>query len=354
VIRTTGDLSPAARDAFDAILDVRSPAEFAADHVPGAINLPVLYDAERAEVGTLYVQTSRFLARRVGAAKVARNIADHLEGALSDRPPGFRPLIYCWRGGMRSNAMATVLAQVGWQVTLLEGGYRTWRRRVVGRLHDAPALEPPPAIRLLDGPTGSGKTALLGALAARGAQVLDLEALAGHRGSLFGATVQGQPGQKLFESRLLDALDRLDPGRPLFAEAESSRIGALSVPAALWAAMRAAPRIVLDASVEARVRHILAHYGWIGADRAALAEAIRRLPSHHSKALRESWLALAAAGDLPPLVQGLLASHYDPAYARSAGMREGVTIGSVCLGADGGLDAAAAGVEALAHGANRA
>jgi tRNA 2-selenouridine synthase len=332
MIRALKDLSPAARDGFSLLIDVRSPAEYALDHVPGAINLPVLDDAERAEVGTIYVQTSRFLARRIGAAKVARNIARHLDGLLSDQPRDFRPLIYCWRGGMRSNAFATVLGQVGWPVAVLDGGYRSWRRHVVGRLH---AAEPVPnPIRLLDGPTGVGKTAVLEALAGAGEQAIDLEGLAGHRGSLFGAMAGGQPSQKLFESRLLDQLDRLDPARPLFLEAESSRIGGLSVPQALWLAMADAPRLRLVAKPEVRVQHILQRYGWIASDPAALADAIRRLPSHHSKDRKAEWLVLAEAGNLQPLVAGLIAEHYDPAYARSMARRAGTLLGEIRLTAE--------------------
>jgi tRNA 2-selenouridine synthase len=214
----------AARAQFDLVVDVRTPGEFALDHVPGAVNLPVLSDAERAEVGTVYVQESRFKARRIGAAYLARNVARHLETALVDRPGSFRPLLYCWRGGMRSNAMAQILAQVGWRTAVLAGGYRTYRREVTARLYDA---SPTFLAVVLDGPTGAGKTAILHRLAARGVQVLDLEALAEHRGSLLGALPgRAQPSQKLFESRVLAALGR----STLAARSSSRRSPARSAP----------------------------------------------------------------------------------------------------------------------------
>ncbi|MBW8303599.1 MAG: tRNA 2-selenouridine(34) synthase MnmH, partial [Brevundimonas sp.] len=313
MIRRTVDLSPAARDGFDAIIDVRSPTEFALDHVPGAINLPVLDDTQRAAVGTEYVQGSKFLARRTGAALVARNVADHLEGPLGDRDGSFKPLVYCWRGGQRSGAMVTVMEQVGWPVTLLEGGYQTWRRQVKAALYDAPL---PHAPVLLDGPTGVGKTALLGALAARGVQTLDLEALAAHRGSLFGAMPGGQPSQKAFESRLHDALSRLDPARPVLVEAESSKVGARVVPPSLWAAMAAAPVIRLESPVEVRAARTVRDYADFAADRSALDTAQTRLPRHIAKETIAGWRTLAAAGEVEALATELIVHHYDPAYRR--------------------------------------
>ena len=314
MIHRTTDLEVADLAAYSAIIDVRSPSEFALDHLPGAINLPVLDDAERAEVGTEYVQGSKFLARRRGAALVARNIARHLEGGLSQVDGGFRPLVYCWRGGQRSGAMATILDQVGWGVSLVEGGYMTWRRRVVASLYDAPIPHP---LVLIDGPTGSGKTELLHRLSGDGVQTLDLEALAHHRGSLFGA-VGVQPAQKLFETRLHEALSRLDPTRPVVVEAESSRIGAVTLPPSLWAAMQAAPVAVLDLPVERRVQRILTDYAEIAQDPARLDAILTRLPRHLSKAVIARWRALAAAGDLPTLVRELIDLHYDPAYRRDA------------------------------------
>ncbi|HLI66584.1 MAG TPA: tRNA 2-selenouridine(34) synthase MnmH [Caulobacteraceae bacterium] len=299
---------------FDAIIDVRSPSEFAEDHVPGAISLPVLNDAERAEVGTIYVQESRFRARRIGAALIARNIAGYLEGELAGKPGGFRPLIYCWRGGQRSGAMATILSQVGWRTAVLAGGYKTYRRRVRARLYDD---DWPLRLVLLEGRTGSGKTEILGRLAARGVQVLDLEALAEHRGSVFGGIGRAQPSQKMFESRLLAALESLDPERPVVAEAESSKIGDRMLPPGLWKAMTDAPRVAVAAPLGARARYLAIHYGDVVADRAAFDAALERLPVYPGRKALATWRALADAGDLEALAADLVGNHYDPAYDRA-------------------------------------
>jgi tRNA 2-selenouridine synthase len=341
LIRRTDDLSPDARARFDAIIDVRSPSEFAHDHIPGAINLPVLDDAERAEVGTIYVQRSKFLARRIGAAKVARNIAAHLDGALADRDGAFRPLVHCWRGGQRSGAMAAVMDQIGWPVTVLDGGYRTWRRRVQTRLYGPGGdLQ----VVLLDGGTGSGKTEVLHRLAARGVQVLDLEGLAEHRGSLFGAwRDRPQPSQALFESRLFVVLELLDPARPVVVEAESSRIGVRTVPPALWRAMGRASVIELHAPVAARAAYSARAYADIGADPDAVEAVLGRLPPHHSKETIAAWKALARAGDTETLAAALIAEHYDPAYRRQSARRDRPLLGRVEMAgvSDTDLDRAA-------------
>jgi tRNA 2-selenouridine synthase len=349
MIATLHDPAPAALAGFDAIIDVRSPGEFADDHVPGALNLPVLDDEERARVGTIYVQESRFLARRIGAALVARNIARHLDGALADRPGSFAPLIYCWRGGQRSGAMATILDQVGWRVTVLAGGYRTYRRRVTAGLYDA---EPGVRVVLLDGPTGVAKTDILARLAARGAQVIDLEGLAAHRGSLFGALPDApQPPQKLFESRLFAALQALDPARPVVVEAESSKVGDLNLPPGLWKTMAAAPRIVLTAPVADRARYLLEAYGDIVRDRARLEDILERLPPHHGREQKALWRSLAEAGDYAALAESLIQAHYDPGYARSAKREARASLGEVDLSdlTPASREAAADRILALLH-----
>ncbi len=302
----------AALAGFDVIIDVRSPGEFAEDHVPGAINLPVLNDQERAQVGTIYVQQSRFEARRLGAAVVARNIASHLEGALSARPPGFAPLVYCWRGGQRSAAMATVLHQVGWRPTLLAGGYKTYRRAVCARLE-----ETLPPIVLLGGHTGTAKTAMLSAVSSLGTAVVDLEGLAHHRGSLLGAIAgEAQPSQKMFESRLAIELAALDASKPVLMEAESSKIGEINVPEALWRAMKSAPMIEVCVPAPERARFLVSSYRDLTSDAGRLVDLLDRLPGLHGRSVVEGWRTLARDGKYEDLALALMTTHYDPAYAR--------------------------------------
>lgn len=297
---------------FDTVIDVRSPAEYAEDHLPGAINLPVLDNEERARVGTIYKQISPFDARRIGGALVAANAARHLQGPLADKPGGWRPLVYCWRGGQRSGSFATILKQIGWRVELVEGGYKAWRGLVVEEL-TRPPIAP---VVVLDGNTGSAKTEILRAAAAQGAQVIDLEGLANHRGSIFGARPGGQPAQKGFEGRLAVALAALDPARPLLVEAESSKIGDINLPKGIWAAICAAPRIRIAAPLEARADYLARAYADVAADRAELAALIDRLRPFHAVEVIERWQAFAAAGDLAPLAGDLMARHYDPRYEK--------------------------------------
>ncbi|MDV7270057.1 tRNA 2-selenouridine(34) synthase MnmH [Thioclava sp. A2] len=307
------DLRALADLPFDEIIDARSPSEFAEDHIPGAINLPSLSDAERAEVGTIYVQEDPFLARKLGAAYVARNVADHLQGPLADRTGGWKPLVYCWRGGQRSGAFTVILKQIGWRADLVDGGYRAYRRLVSEALYETPW--PVPVI-LIDGNTGTAKTRLLHQIAKAGGQILDLEAMAEHRGSLFGPMSEHQPSQKMFESRLAQALVGLDPARPVFVEAESSKIGNLMVPPSLWKVMIDAPRYFITAPIEARVGHLLEEYRDVIGAPATLDAILAKLIRYHGHEQIAAWRALAGAGDHAALAAELVALHYDPRYAR--------------------------------------
>jgi tRNA 2-selenouridine synthase len=300
---------------FDEVLDVRSPAEFALDHVPGALNCPVLDDEERARVGTLYSRDSPFRAKKLGAALVARNIARHIEQRFADRPKGWRPLVYCWRGGQRSAAMTIVLRQVGWDAKRLAGGYKAYRRHVVAEID---RLAPQFDLRVVCGPTGSGKSALLRALQSAGAQVLDLEGHAAHRGSVLGDLPgEPQPAQKMFESRLWQTLTRLDPREPVFVEAESKKIGNLRVPEALVQRMWLSSCVRVQASMPARIALLLREYAHFTRDPAALHARLDCLTQVHGRERIARWKQLAAAGDWPAFLSEILADHYDPAYHRS-------------------------------------
>ena len=300
---------------FDTLIDARAPAEFAEDHLPDAVSMPVLDDEERARVGTLYKQVSVFEAKKLGAALVSKNIARHIEEHLLAQPKSWRPLVYCWRGGQRSGAFTHILREIGWDAHRVQGGYKSWRHHVIEQL----ALLPPRfRFRVVTGATGSGKSRLLEALAAQGAQVLHLEEIAAHKGSVLG-NLPGlpQPAQKGFESQLLVALSAFDPARTVFVEAESRKIGRLQVPDALLQAIRGAPGLRLDAPLAARVEFLLGDYDYAVADPAWLRERLGHLKGLQSTETLERWASMIAAGDFPTLVEELLTLHYDPLYQRS-------------------------------------
>lgn len=303
---------------FDQIIDVRSPAEFAEDHLPGAINLPVLDNEERARVGTIYKQVAPFDARKIGAALVFRNAARHIETSLAGHEGGWKPLVYCWRGGQRSGAFAWMLREIGWRADTIEGGYKAYRRLVVKALYDDDL-----GLRLirLGGYTGTAKTEILGRLARDGVQVLDLEALACHRGSLLGGRDLPQPSQKGFESALVGVLSALDPTRPVVVEAESSKIGAITLPPALWRAMLIAPILEISAPLEARARYLAHAYASVLEDGAGLKEKLSPLRFHRGKEVLDLWDGLIDQGDRVTLCRALAADHYDPSYDKSTRSR---------------------------------
>ena len=302
-------------DAFDEIIDVRSPSEFEEDHVPGAVNLPVLDDAQRVEVGTRYKQVSAFEARRLGAGYVSENIGRHLAAHLADKPAGYTPLVYCWRGGQRSQSMAHVLERVGWSVSLLKQGYKTFRRKVRVELETLPGGL---RFNVLAGYTGTGKTKILHALAQRGQQVLDLEGLANHQGSLLGEPPEGQNvSQKWFESQLWDAMRHFDPARPVWTEAESAKIGEVSCPKDVLHAVRGGTTYEIEADRDERARFLSAGYRWWRENPDVLMAKLRRLAQRYGNEEIERWQALADARDWAGFVGRVLEMHYDPAYKRS-------------------------------------
>jgi tRNA 2-selenouridine synthase len=314
-LRTTSKADVDAWASYAERIDVRSPGEFADDHVPGAVNLPVLDDAERARVGTMYVQQSAFDARKLGAAIVARNIATICDRYAFDKPREWSPLVYCWRGGQRSRALVHVLTEIGFRAVQLDGGYRAYRRHVVAML---PFHAQHLCFRVVCGLTGSGKSRLLAALAAAGAQVLDLERLARHRGSLLGDLPDDpQPPQKLFESDLYAALSAFDVTRPVFVESESQRIGRLQIPEPLLTEMRRSSCIRLETPLPLRVSMLEQDYSHLAGDRDLLHTRLAPLASMHGKATIARWTAWAQAGATTELAADLLNKHYDPLYARA-------------------------------------
>jgi len=302
-------------ETYSEIIDVRSSSEFTEDHMLGAINLPVLDDAERAQVGTLYKQACPFAARKIGAALVAQNISKHLLGHFAAKDKTYRPLIYCWRGGQRSGSMALVLSQVGWQATVVRGGYKTYRAYVREQLQQIPQQL---TYQLIAGLTGTGKTLILKQLGKQGAQVLDLEEIANHRGSLLGEQWQSpQPSQKYFESLLLATLQKLDPHRPVWVEAESNKIGQIYLPQALWQKITQASCIEIQVPLVARIQWLLQEYPQMMAHPDILKDKLQKLQSRYSRKKIQDWYHLIDTQQWPQLVSDLLQVHYDPAYAHA-------------------------------------
>jgi tRNA 2-selenouridine synthase len=299
---------------FTHVIDARSPSEFAQDHIPGAVNLPVLSDDERVEVGTSYKRDA-FRARKAGAALISRNIADMLEGPLKQKDGSFYPLIYCWRGGQRSQSLALVLSQIGFRVSVIEGGYKSYRQKVVSSLETLPDKF---ELRLLSGLTGTCKTKILLMMKERGFQVLDLEGLANHRGSLLGISPETvQPSQKMFESHLATEFQSFDPAKPVWLESESNQIGAIHIPSQLWKQMRSASVVEVRAPIEARVDYLLEAYDYFCLQPDFLKERLGWLKRLRGTEKVQQWFELIDAQQWTAFVADMLETHYDPTYSRS-------------------------------------
>ena len=301
--------------AFSSVIDARSEGEYAEDHLPGAINWPSLHDEERQLVGTQYKQISAFEAKKLGAALVAKNIAAHIEREVLDKPREWQPLVYCWRGGKRSGSLALILDQIGFKVSLVDGGYKAFRAALVV---DLPQLAARFDYRVICGTTGSGKTRLLHALAAQGAQVLDLEALANHRSSVLGM-IPGtpQPSQKAFDRLIWANLRSFDAARPVYIESESKKVGNVTIPEGLIAVMRRAPCLQIDLVESERVALLLEDYDFFVKDIEFFCERLDALTQARGKETVHAWQARARSGDVASVVQDLLVKHYDPVYLQS-------------------------------------
>jgi tRNA 2-selenouridine synthase len=300
---------------FDEVIDVRTPDEYADDHIPGAINYPVLSNEERVIVGTMYKQVSSFEAKKLGAAFIAKRVAHYIENNFIDKPKNWKPLIYCWRGGKRSGSMTHIFRQIGWNAHILDGGYKSYRKDVVSQLNELPTQF---QFQVITGMTGSGKSKVLEKLSAIGAQVLDLENLAQHKGSVLGNLPESpQPSQKNFETQILTQLKKLDCEKIVFVEAESRKIGTLHVPDTLLERMRKSPCVRIEATTDARVAFLIDDYPYFINQPDNLISTIDFLKELHGKERLDHWKTLVHQKEWRQLVSELLEKHYDALYKRS-------------------------------------
>ena len=298
---------------FDTIIDVRSPLEFIEDHIVGAINCPVLSDLERQKVGTIYKKESSFKAKIIGSSLTAKNIAFHIENKFMEKKGSWQPLIYCWRGGQRSKAFSIVLSEVGWRTNQLKGGYKEYRNQVINFLDN---IGPKLKITLISGKTGSAKTKILKSIENEGGQILDLEGLANHKGSLLGKIPDLiQPSQKFFESLIFNKIQNLNLKDKIYIEAESSKIGNIHIPKSIWKKMINSPRIEISANVELRAKFLVSDYDYMCNNPTLINPIIKGLKNRLSKELFDEWTNLIDRKKWFDLTKSFLENHYDPSYS---------------------------------------
>ena len=298
------------------VIDARSEREYTEDHVPCAVNLPVVENDEYAEVGTTH-KTDKHRAYMIGVSYALKNMSRSIDELVAKYPKDARMLVYCFRGGKRSKLWFDALSTIGFRVDRLPGGWKAYRAWVRDQRESLPDRF---RYNVLCGPTGCGKTRLLTALESAGAQVLDLEGLAQHRGSLIG-DIPGtaQPSQKWFDSLFVEKLSGFDPARPVWVESESKKIGAIQLPDALLKAMHAGRVFSLTAPMAERVRLWREDYSHFEADLDSLLARLVYLRPLVGGEEFDRWESLVKERRAPELFQRLMEAHYDPAYARSIG-----------------------------------
>lgn len=295
------------------IVDVRSPVEYNKGHIPGAVNIPLFDNAERAEIGTIYKMKGKEDAVLRGLELVAPKLAAFVK-SVKEIQQKDKVLVYCFRGGMRSNSFATLLLTAGIHAEVLQGGYKNFRRQTLAWYEQALKL------LVLGGATGSGKTEILEKLREKGEQVIDLEGIASHKGSAFGFIGQEeQPSQQQFENMLYTAFSKLDPQRPIWLEDESFCIGKVKLPHPLWLLMKKAPIINVEVPFALRVKRLIAEYG--NADKPTLEKIILRIQKRLGGLGTQQALELLEQGEAEKLTSVLL-RYYDSAYAYDHEKRE--------------------------------
>lgn len=304
---------PCDLSVYSEIIDVRSPSEYDIDHIPGAINLPVLNDNERAEVGLIYKQNP-FEARRLGAALISANISKHIQSNMMQHGLDYVPLLYCWRGGMRSRSFSFILKSIGWKPQIIQGGYQAFRKFIV---EDTEGLFQNTQLnfQVLSGLTGVGKTRLLSFIREQGGQVLDLEAIANHKGSLLGASPKSeQPSQKKFETQLWHQMRQFDLSKPIFTESESNRIGNVHCPPALWRALKNGRVINVQLPISERIKILLEEYPHFTEDTTELKLLLNKIIPLRGHDQVQQWRNMIDAQQWDDFVQSILETHYDLCY----------------------------------------
>ena len=295
------------------LLDVRSPSEYSKGHIPNALNLPLFGDKERAEIGTIYRQKSKDLALLKGLDFAGSKMSWFVKQA-SSLAEGNKVTLHCWRGGKRSASMATLLEFIGIETNVIEGGYKAYRKHLLNAFSNSL-----PKLIVIGGATGSGKTELLHELKRRGEQVIDLEGLAHHKGSAFGALGEHpQPTVEQFENNLFEVFRKIDAGKRVWVENESNSIGRVFIPSGFWDQLCKAFLIEIDVPFEKRVERLIKYYACFPKEQ--LMESLEKIRKRLGGLAVKNATAAYEAGDLASAT-GIALKYYDKAYNHATGKK---------------------------------